>query len=157
MKRNKLHSIWICYSWQFPSIEWGTPLLPKSFLSCTWISAEKGGYLFSSRFISAPPWQWASVTGRSESLTFCTQSNFPSPKKELCPGLLQPNCSFRERTCIQELWKNPLNIPQVFVGVIPTCPGPQAGGSILSRLLLGQGSISGVVETSWFTKNNPLQ
>lgn len=65
-------------------------------------------------------------------------TNFPSPKKELCTGLLQPNCSLKQRTCIQKIERT----LQIFLRwVSPIGPGPYAGESILSRPLLRQRSI----------------
>lgn len=68
------------------------------------------------RFIGGS-WITMSLSYRAFWVINILYTNFPSPKKELCPGLLQPNCSFKERTCIHELERTPppRNIPQVFV------------------------------------------
>lgn len=78
-------------------------------------------------------------------------TNFPPPRKSYAQASYSPIVHLKRELC-SGAWKNPLNIPQVFVGVIPTWPGPWAGGSILSQLLLGQGSISEAVETSRLLK-----
>lgn len=94
------------------------------------------------RFIWVSELQWASVTGRSESLTFCTQHKLPVPQERVLPR--PPTAQLLKRELAFRSLKEPPppppcpNIPQVFVGVIPAGPHLCAGGSILSRSPFGQ-------------------
>lgn len=76
----------------------------------------------------------------------------PVPQERVMQkGLLQPNCSLKQRTCIQEIEKK--KTLQIFLRwVIAISPGPYAGESILSQSLLRPCSIGPAAGTSRLLK-----